>query len=83
MFFLNLYYTFITYDGQKSNKQQAESNGQRAESNEQRAKSLASFLSYLNFCAEFFKVNVKIYDRLVYDKFMTNLWFPSHRLGNK
>ena len=38
-FFLNLYYTFITYDGLKSNKQQAKSNKQRAKSNEQRPKS--------------------------------------------
>ena len=39
IFFLNLYYPFITYDGQKSNKQQAKSNQQRAKINKQRAKS--------------------------------------------
>ena len=32
MFFLNLYYTFKTYDGRKSNEQQAKSNKQRATS---------------------------------------------------
>ena len=37
--FLNLYYTFITYDERKSNKQRAKSNEQRAKSNKQRAKS--------------------------------------------
>ena len=35
VFFLNLYYTFITYDGRKSNEQRAKSNKQRAKSNEQ------------------------------------------------
>ena len=39
VFFLNLHYTFITYDGRKSNKQRAKSNAQSAKSNEQRAKS--------------------------------------------
>ena len=32
--FLNLYYTFITYDGPKSNEQRAKSNKQRAKGNE-------------------------------------------------
>ena len=35
--FLNLYYTFITYDGPKSNEQRAKGNKQWAKSNEQRA----------------------------------------------
>ena len=46
VFFLNLYYTFITCNGRKSseqraksNEQQAKSNAQRAKNNEQRAKS--------------------------------------------
>ena len=39
VFFLNLYYTLITYDGRKCNKQRANSNKQQAESNEQRPKS--------------------------------------------
>ena len=39
VFFLNLHYTFITYDGRKSNKQRVKSNAQSAKSNEQRAKS--------------------------------------------
>ena len=39
VFFLNLHYTFITYDGRKSNKQRAKSNAQSAKSNEQRVKS--------------------------------------------
>ena len=39
VFFLNLYYTFITYDVRKGNEQWAKSNEQRTESNEQRAKS--------------------------------------------
>ena len=39
VFFLNFYYTFITYDGPKGNEQRAESNDQRVKSNEQRAKS--------------------------------------------
>ena len=38
MFFLNLYYTFITYDGPKGNEQRVESNEKRAKSNEQRGK---------------------------------------------
>ena len=38
MFFLNLYYAFITCDGQKSNEQRAKGNEQWAESNEQQAK---------------------------------------------
>ena len=36
---LLLYYTFITYNGRKSNKQQAKSNEQRTKSNKQRTKS--------------------------------------------
>ena len=32
MFFLSLYYTFITYDGRKSNEQRAKSNEKRATS---------------------------------------------------
>ena len=39
VFFLNLYYTFIVYDGRKSNQQRTKSKEQRAKSNEQRAKS--------------------------------------------
>ena len=39
VFFLNLYYTFIVYDGRKSNRQRTKSKEQRAKSNEQRAKS--------------------------------------------
>ena len=39
MFFDNLYYAFITYDGQKSIEQRAKSNGQRGKTNEQQAKS--------------------------------------------
>ena len=39
VFFPNLYYTFITYDAPKSNRQPAKSNEQRAKNNEQRAKS--------------------------------------------
>ena len=39
VFFLNLHYTFITYDGRKSNKQRAKSNAQSAKSNEQQSKS--------------------------------------------
>ena len=39
MFFLNLFYTFIIYDGQKINEQQAKSNHQQAKCNEQRGKS--------------------------------------------
>ena len=38
LFFLNLYYAFITCDGQKSNEQRAKGNEQWAESNEQQAK---------------------------------------------
>ena len=38
-FFLNLYYTFITHDGRKSNQQREKINEQRAKSNEKRAKS--------------------------------------------
>ena len=38
VFFLNLYYAFITYDGRKSNEQRAKANEQRAKANEQRAK---------------------------------------------
>ena len=47
VFFLNLYYTFITCNGRnsselraKSNEQRAKNNEQRAKSNEQRAKSI-------------------------------------------
>ena len=36
-FFLNLYYTFITDDESKRNKQRAKSNKQRAKNNEHRA----------------------------------------------
>ena len=39
VFFLNLYYTLITYGGRKSNEQQAKSKEQRAKSNKQQAKS--------------------------------------------
>ena len=39
VFFLNLYYTFITYDEPKSNKQPVKSNKQRAKNNEQWPKS--------------------------------------------
>ena len=39
VFFLNLHYTFLTYDGPKSNEQRTKSNKQRAKSNKQRAKS--------------------------------------------
>ena len=39
MFFLNLYYTFITQDRRKSNDQCAKINKQQAKSNEQREKS--------------------------------------------
>ena len=39
MFFHNLYYTLLTYDGRKSNKQQAKINEQGAKRNEQQAKS--------------------------------------------
>ena len=39
MFFLNLHFTFITYDGRKSNRQRAKSYEQRAKINEQRSKS--------------------------------------------
>ena len=39
MFFPNLHYTFITYNGRKSNEQRTKSNKQRAKSNEQRGKS--------------------------------------------
>ena len=38
-FFLNLYCTFITHDGRKSNQQREKINEQRAKSNEKRAKS--------------------------------------------
>ena len=34
MFFFNSCYTFITYDGRKSNEQRAQINKQRSESNE-------------------------------------------------
>ena len=44
--FLNLYYTFRTYDGQKSNEQQVKSNEQRAKSTEQQARSSASQVRY-------------------------------------
>ena len=37
-FFLNLYYTFITHDGRKSNQQREKINEQRAKSNKERAK---------------------------------------------
>ena len=39
VFFPNLHYTFITYNGRKSNEQRTKSNKQRAKSNEQRGKS--------------------------------------------
>ena len=38
MFLFNLYYTFMTYDGQKINEQRVKSNKQQAKSNEQQAK---------------------------------------------
>ena len=60
---LNLYYTFITYDGPKSNEQRAKinekrtksnqqqtkCNEQRAKSNEQQAKSSASRDTHIRF----------------------------------
>ena len=40
VFFLNLYFIFITYDGRKNKKQRAKSTKQRARSNKKRVKSL-------------------------------------------
>ena len=39
VFFLNLYYAFITYDGRKCSEQRAKSNEHRAKSSKQQAKS--------------------------------------------
>ena len=40
MFFLRLYYTFITYDGRKSNEQRAKSNEQKVQPQHQTKKKL-------------------------------------------